>query len=144
VLIFLGDPLCTYDVRYKSNTSEAVPLPVCALRPLYPEIDTVAGEKMGYSHPLQPQDKWVIQHNKTADRTWQDHVVTWTWQDDIQPGSEASEKLRTEKGRGRETGDGSFVRDLKMGDVITVWAKARFSAWVNHVEKVKIDVYWAV
>src|SRR6478735_2823695 len=34
---FLGDPQCTYDVRYKSNTSEAVPLPVCALRPLYPE-----------------------------------------------------------------------------------------------------------
>ncbi|RGP67921.1 hypothetical protein FSPOR_5582 [Fusarium sporotrichioides] len=138
------DPLCTYDVRYKSNTSEAVPLPVCALRPLYPEIEPISDEKMGYSHPLQPQDKWVIQHNKTAHRTWQDHVVTWTWQDDIKPESEAAEKMRRETGRGRDTADGSFVRNLKMGDVITVWAKARFTSWVNHVESVKIDVYWAV
>ncbi|RGP68386.1 hypothetical protein FLONG3_8159 [Fusarium longipes] len=138
------DPMCTYDVRYKSNSSEAVPLPVCALRPLYPEIETIHGDKMRYTHPLQPRDKWVIQHNKTAHRPWQDHVVTWSWQDDISPESEAAEKMRREKGRGRGTGDGSFVRDLKMGDVITVWAKARFGGWVNTVEKVKIDVYWAV
>lgn len=138
------DPVCTYDVRYKSNTSEAVPLPVCALRPLYPEIEPNAEKKMSYHHPLQPQDKWVIQHNKTASRTWQDHVVTWTWQDNIKPGSEAAEKMHKETGRGRDTADGSFVRDLKMGDVITIWAKARFTAWVNHVESVKIDVYWAV
>ncbi|KAI1068077.1 hypothetical protein LB507_004316 [Fusarium sp. FIESC RH6] len=138
------DPQCTYDVRYKSNTSEAVPLPVCALRPLYPETGPISDKKLGFTHPLQPQDKWVIQHNKTAHRAWQDHVVTWMWTDDIKPESDAAEKMRMETGRGRETGDGSFIRDLKMGDVITVWAKARFSAWVNHVESVKIDVYWAV
>lgn len=48
------------------------------------------------------------------------------------------------QGRGRESGDGSFVRELKVGDVITVWAKARFSGWANSVESVKMDVYWVV
>jgi hypothetical protein len=49
-----------------------------------------------------------------------------------------------EQGRGRDTGTGEFVRNLKLGDVVTVWAKARFPQWVNVVEQVKIDVYWAV
>jgi len=49
-----------------------------------------------------------------------------------------------EQGRGRGTGNGEFVRDLRLGDVVTVWGMARFGAWVNNVEAVKIDVYWAV
>ena len=47
-------------------------------------------------------------------------------------------------GRGSETGDGSFVRDLRVGDVVTVWAKARYPGWVNTVRRVQVDVYWAV
>jgi hypothetical protein len=71
-------------------------------------------------------------------------VITWSHTDNIRPGTEAAVKLGTDEGRGEETGDGWFVRDLKMGDVVTVWAKTRFAGWANKIEKVKIDVYWAV
>ncbi|KAG5755221.1 hypothetical protein H9Q69_008676 [Fusarium xylarioides] len=138
------DPNCTYDVRFKSASSVASPLPVCALRPLYPSIVPKGSDKFAYSHPLVHQEKWTIVRNKTAHRAWQDHVITWAWDDDAKPDSEAAVKMKAEEGRGEETGDGWFVRDLKMGDVVTVWAKARFGGWVNHIEKVKIDVYWAV
>ncbi|KIH93717.1 hypothetical protein SPBR_04257 [Sporothrix brasiliensis 5110] len=47
-------------------------------------------------------------------------------------------------GRGAETGDGAFVRNLRVGDVVTLWAKARFPGWVNIVQRAQIDVYWAV
>ncbi|KAM7220628.1 hypothetical protein V8F06_004032 [Rhypophila decipiens] len=47
-------------------------------------------------------------------------------------------------GRGIATGDGEFVRKLKVGDIVTVWAKARFPGWVNYVDRVKVDVYWAI
>lgn len=49
-----------------------------------------------------------------------------------------------EIGRGKATGDGEFVRNLKLGDIVTVWAKARFPGWVNYVDRVKVDVYWAI
>ncbi|KAF4976673.1 hypothetical protein FZEAL_6698 [Fusarium zealandicum] len=142
------DPLCTYDVRFKSSASTASPLPVCGLRPLYPSIVPEEGEegeegKFNYTFPLSHQDKWIIQINKTAHRAYQDHVVTWSYLDNVAPESDDAQKLE-EEGRGRETGDGWFVRDLKLGDVVTIWAKARFPAWVNRVEKVKVDVYWAV
>ncbi|KAF5680931.1 hypothetical protein FHETE_319 [Fusarium heterosporum] len=138
------DPVCTYDVRHQSSSSTASPLPVCSLRPLYPSIIPRRGGKFDYSHPLSAQKKWTIVCNRTATRAWQDHVITWSHTDDIQPDTEAAARLQTDEGRGEETGDGRFVRDLKIGDVITVWAKARFGGWVNHIEKVKIDVYWAV
>ncbi|KAJ3523934.1 hypothetical protein NM208_g12259 [Fusarium decemcellulare] len=158
------DASCTYDVRFKSPSSKASPLPVCGLRPLYPSIvpdeeneeedrskythlneESESKEKgqFKYTHPLSHQDKWVIKCNKTAHREWQDHVVTWSYLDNIDPESADAQRLEDEEGRGKGTGDGWFVRDLKLGDVITVWAKARFPAWVNHIEKVKVDVYWA-
>lgn len=142
----LGDPMCTYDVRHKSSSSTASPLPVCALRPLYPSIVPRSSAAKGYkfSHPLHRDSKWEIQRNKTSDRNWQDHVVTWSYLDDISPDSEEAQKLDEEQGRGRETGDGRFVRDLKMGDVVTVWGKARFGGWANRVEKVKIEVFWTL
>lgn len=140
------DPMCTYDVRYKSSSSNASPLPVCALRPLYPSIVPKAASEKGhkFAHTLHRDAKWEIQRNKTADKNWQDHVVTWSYTDDIEPDSEEARKLDEELGRGRETGDGRFVRDLKMGDVVTVWGKARFGGWANRVEKVKIEVFWTL
>ncbi|KAM7201943.1 hypothetical protein V8F20_004651 [Naviculisporaceae sp. PSN 640] len=53
-------------------------------------------------------------------------------------------KALAEIGRGKATGDGEFVRNLKLGDIVTVWAKARFAGWVNYVDRVKVDVYWAI
>ena len=49
-----------------------------------------------------------------------------------------------EEGRGPQTGNGEFVRSLKLGDIVSIWGKARFRGWVNHVQKVKVDLYWAV
>lgn len=100
-------------------------------------------ETFRYTHPLQPNDQWTIQQNKRATSQWQDHKVTWHYLDNVKADSDEGKKLE-DVGRGRETGDGSFVRDLKMGDVITVWGKARFPGWVNTVERVKVEVYWAV
>lgn len=174
-LMSIGDTQCTYDVRYKSQTTTASPLPVCALRALHPEIEPAPPKvkeaeddrevKMGsgeneedenkdqeeekpeeafrYTHPLHANAKWTIQQNKRATSQWQDHKVTWHYLDNVKADSDEGKKLE-EVGRGRETGDGSFVRDLKMGDVVTVWGKARFPGWENTVEKVKVEVYWAV
>ena len=47
-------------------------------------------------------------------------------------------------GRGRATGNGEFVRGLQMGDVVTLWAKARFLAWTNRFQDVSVKVYWAM
>jgi hypothetical protein len=73
----------------------------------------------------------------------EEHVIEWSWTDDIHPESPEAEKL-TEEGRGKETGTGEFVRNLQLGDVITVWGKARFPGWSNHVNGVTVDIYWAV
>ena len=72
------------------------------------------------------------------------HSVVWRATDNIQSGSQEAAVLLGAHGRGTGTGNGRFVRDLKLGDVITVWAKARFPAWVNYVESVMVDVYWAL
>ncbi|POR35469.1 Uncharacterized protein TPAR_04337 [Tolypocladium paradoxum] len=138
------DAKCTYDVRHESLSSTAPSLSVCGLRPVYPSIQRDSPDQdYEYVHPLLPQDQFDIHRNKVATREWQDHVVTWSYLDDIQPDSEAGKALEAQ-GRGRATGDGSFVNRLRFGDVITVWGKARFPAWVNNIEFVKIDVYWAV
>ncbi|KAM4063711.1 Ankyrin repeat protein [Hirsutella rhossiliensis] len=137
------DDKCTYDVRGDSPSSTPPDLPVCGLRPVHPSIEQGESEDYRYVHPTLHQDQWVIRRNKTASRVWQDHVVTWSYGDDIKAESDAGMEL-DEQGRGRGTGDGTFVRSLRMGDVVTVWGKARFPAWVNNIESVKIEVYWAV
>ncbi|KAH7126371.1 hypothetical protein B0J13DRAFT_565390 [Dactylonectria estremocensis] len=140
------DPQCTYDIRHKSSSSKASPLPVCGLRALHPELEPVPNVegKLQYKHPLGHNSDLEIYRNKTATRTLKDKVVTWSYLDDIRSDSDAAEQIDVKEGRGRGTLDGSFVRDLKLGDVITIWAKSRFSGWVNHIESAQIDVYWAV
>ncbi|UNI13589.1 hypothetical protein JDV02_000317 [Purpureocillium takamizusanense] len=138
------DSKCTYDVRRESPKSTAMPLPVCGLRSLKPTIKSnPEDDDYTYDHPLLHQDPFVIQKNRTAAREFDDHVVTWSYLDDAKPDSDAGKAL-AEQGRGRATGDGAFVRDLRLGDVVTVWGMARFAGWVNNVESVKIDLYWAV
>ncbi|KAH6885254.1 hypothetical protein B0T10DRAFT_550559 [Thelonectria olida] len=140
------DAQCTYDVRYKSQASKASPLPVCGLRPVFPEIepDEEHEGRFKYEHPLFPSEKREIYRNRTATRDWDDREVTWRWSDNLDPTSPEAIALDENEGRGRDSMSGEFVRSLKMGDVVTVWAKARFPAWVNQVEKVKIDIYWAL
>lgn len=96
-----------------------------------------------YKHNLLPNPEWVVHRNKRSNREWQQHIVTWSCDDDVKADSDGGQALADE-GRGRETGDGEFVRQLKVGDVVTLWAKARFAGWANSVQSASIDIYWAV
>ncbi|KAF3765175.1 hypothetical protein M406DRAFT_221822, partial [Cryphonectria parasitica EP155] len=113
-------------------------LPVYALRPIHP---AVYADRPEFDHPLHPDRQLTIQHNKTAIRDPTTHVVVWSWNDDKDPLT--AEELK-EMGRGEATGDGAFVRSLKLGDVVTVWAMSRFGSWVNFVQSVKVDIYWSL
>ena len=96
-----------------------------------------------YGHTLQAHPAWCVHRNKRANREWQQHIVVWSCDDDIKEDSDGGKAL-AEEGRGRATGNGEFVRNLKLGDVVTLWAKARFGGWANSVKSASIDVYWAV
>jgi hypothetical protein len=85
----------------------------------------------------------ALQRNVTAARETREHKIAWYFDDNIITDSLDAVEL-DKRGRGRDTGNGEFVRNLKVGDVVTVWAKARFAQWLNVVEEVKMDVYWAV
>jgi len=94
------------------------------------------------NHPFLPSPT-SLQSNIVAGRAVKKHVVTWNANDNIQ--EDSPEALILEKeGRGRATGNGDFVRNLQIGDIVTVWARARFPGWRNEVTKVSIDIYWAV
>ncbi len=84
-----------------------------------------------------------IQRNKTAWKGLEEHEITWSCDDNINPESMAAKALE-EIGRGGASATGGYVRGLKIGDAVTVWAKARFPGWCNIIEEVKIEVYWAV
>lgn len=141
-----GEPHCPSDLRYNSPKAQAPSLPLCALRPVQPAIKPSGKNDGGYvyDHPLASHDRYTIQRNKTANRKWQYNVVTWSWGDNVDPESNKAKELVRDLGRGMATATGEFVRGLKIGDVVSVWGKARFPGWVNNVEKVRIDVYWAI
>lgn len=94
------------------------------------------------AHPFLPHDN-TLQKNRTATSQQQNYVIIWRWDDNIDPESAEAEALM-ENGRGRATGNGEFVRNLEIGDVVTLWARARFAGWQNTVEDVGIDMFWAV
>lgn len=132
--------------RFDASGAEDGSIPsVNSLRPLHPQIRQTSSDPVGYNyaHKLLHSPEWEIQRNRTAFGKWQDYSITWSYLDDIAPDSEAGQALAA-KGRGRETGDGKFVRGLQVGDVVTVWGRARFGGWANRIESVRIDVYWAV
>ncbi|PSR79691.1 hypothetical protein BD289DRAFT_442106 [Coniella lustricola] len=114
-------------------------LPTYSLRSIQPQLDA---QQQHFHHPLHPQPDRTIQRNKTAHRDSTTHRVVWSWDDDV-ANPLTGEELKS-LGRGEESGTGRFVRELKLGDVVTVWAKSRFGGWVNQVDSVKIDVYWAL
>jgi hypothetical protein len=95
-----------------------------------------------YDHSFA-QTETRLQSNRTANREVKEHVITWTSSDCIHPMSPEGDRLEAE-GRARWTANGDFVRNLKVGNIITVWARCRFLGWTNAVEEVKIDVYWVV
>ncbi|AEO54578.1 hypothetical protein MYCTH_2297284 [Thermothelomyces thermophilus ATCC 42464] len=113
---------------------------------VYPEVEWQSeAQAYVFKHDLLAREEYKVQCNITAQRETQTHCVVWSYTDDIDPerDPEAATRL-AEQGRGKATGNGKFVRDLKLGDIVTLWAKARFPGWANHVESVRMDVYYAV
>lgn len=110
---------------------------------IWPEVREVEG---GYElvHELLQDQHHMIQANVHAKTEPTDHTVVWRWTDDIDGDSPEAEELLVANGRGKYTGNGDFVRNLVLGDVVSVWGRARFGAWRNLVESVQIEVYWAV
>lgn len=91
-----------------------------------------------YDHPFRPHPT-TLQINRLAGRIPQEPIIIeWRYNDNF------GEQELKDIGRGELTGNGEFVSSLKVGDVVTVWARARYAGWVNYVKEVKMDVYWAV
>lgn len=126
----------------KSHDDDAQPTlnphDLCTQQPPVTETETV------FQHELHPAEGFLIQRNRTATDEVQEHRVEWSWTDAVDPADEEGALALTKEGRGKGTGNGEFVRELRLGDVVTVWAKSRFPGWVNYVESVKVEVYWAV
>ncbi|KAK0730317.1 hypothetical protein B0H67DRAFT_477457 [Lasiosphaeris hirsuta] len=115
------------------------------LSPVYPVVELDSDSNQHFlRHTTLPSEEHKIQCNVTALRELQEHRVVWACTDDDDETNEVAAVALASKGRGTATGDGKFVRDLRLGDVVTVWGMARFPAWVNYVRSVKMDVYWAV
>ncbi|KAK8008765.1 ankyrin repeat protein [Apiospora marii] len=120
----------------------------CAVRPVWPVVVTDEGNDGAavpprYDPGLHPTSDHMVQANKVATPGMQQHHVVWRWDDNVDPDSSAAEDLE-KSGRGRATGNGEFVRSIKLGDIVTLWGRARFAGWENRVERVEVKVYWAV
>ncbi|KAF7865286.1 hypothetical protein EAF04_006263 [Stromatinia cepivora] len=147
---------CLQDPHFRpcDYTQESSNDIVCGVQTITPEVqpnpdfvpendrDPNATYPDMFKHTLNPDTK-VLQKNKTATRIPENHVITWRFDDNIHPESPEADKLG-EQGRGRETGNGDFVRNLQIGDVVTLWAKARYPGWANTIEDVSMEVYYAI
>lgn len=128
----------------EENTAEVSSTPY-TLRTIEPAVvpSEINPAVCKFDHPLYTVPSNCIQRNKTATSEVQEHVVTWKYNDAVDPDSEEGKALE-EIGRGRASASGEFVRNLKLGDIVTVWSRARFQGWKNVVEGVKVDIYWAI
>jgi hypothetical protein len=118
---------------------------ICNLRTALPSIAAKRDDRTPdrFHHGVLPSTKLTIQKNVVASRAAKEHKVTWMSTDNVVPDSIDGDEVE-KLGRGRDSANGDFVRNLKVGDVVTVWGKARFAGWANFVDEVKIDVYWAI
>ena len=104
----------------------------CDLHPIRPRV-IEERESYKYDRPFEPTSD-RLQSNRTGTREVKEHIITWAHDDFIDPLSSEGDQLERE-GRGRYTGDGNFVRNLQIGDIITIWARARFPGWTNEVKE---------
>lgn len=84
-----------------------------------------------------------LQCNRTATINSTDYHIVWHYLDDVAADSPEAEQIERETGRGLATLDGSAVRNMKVGDEVSVWLRARFAGWRNHVDKMSVRVFWA-
>jgi hypothetical protein len=123
------------------SSSKAAMSIYCDIHTIQPRVKEERGSYI-FDRPSEPTGN-RLQSNRTGTREVKEHVITWAHDDCIDPLSSEGDQLEQD-GRGRHTGNGNFVRNLRVGDIITIWARARFPGWTNEVKAVKIDVYWAV
>jgi hypothetical protein len=86
----------------------------------------------------------TLQRNQIAIGKSKSHVFVWHYLDVIDPDSAEAEETQNSQGRGRATLDGKAVREMNVGDQISIWARARFPGWVNHVQDIRVRVFWAI
>ncbi|KAK3940603.1 hypothetical protein QBC46DRAFT_123688 [Diplogelasinospora grovesii] len=113
------------------------------LATILPEVRQVQepqGPKNVFNFEILPREDLTIQRNVGAEKNPRIRKVVWHYTDALSPNSEELRRI----GRGRDTGTGEFVRNLKLGDIVTVWAMARFPAWANYIFRVRVEVYWAI
>ncbi|KAL5091312.1 hypothetical protein Trisim1_003279 [Trichoderma cf. simile WF8] len=136
-----------FDARHECERCPDIKkLPICKLRVVEPKPENsvsrngVPEYRYGHSPWKGPRE---ILRNKVASSEWTTYEVTWTCWDVVAPGSKEAQQAMKE-GKGQMDGDGQFVRSLKLGDVVTVWGRAMHRGWVNVVDTVEMDVYWAL
>ncbi|OJD26318.1 hypothetical protein ACJ73_02304 [Blastomyces percursus] len=107
---------------------------------------------IGYSEAYRPfgwdfatDDKgdmliWSVQQNKVAVGEHQTREIVWMLDGDGVKGHEQAKSKDEDTGSG--PGDG-FVRTLRPGDVICLWARAIYPGWANVVKKAKIEVAYS-
>lgn len=89
--------------------------------------------------------KWdKLQSNKTAVGETQRYNITWHHLDAIDPTTDEAQGIERTQGRGRETLDGRRVRQMGLGDSISVIGRARFGGWTNHIDQLSVRIFWAV
>lgn len=96
----------------------------------------------GGAHLLSTENK--LQSNKTAEKETQRYTITWHHLDNIDPTTPEAEEIERCQGRGRATLDGRRVRQIGLGDSVSVIARARFGGWTNHIDQLSVRVFWAV
>lgn len=108
------------------------------------DSDQERGGRSPSSHPrpFLPEPT-KLQCNRTATIHPTNYHIVWHYKDDIHPDSDEAMRIEQETGRGRATLDGSAVREMEIGDEVSVWLRARFAQWRNHVDKMSVRVYWA-
>ena len=119
---------------------------VCGtLQTIHPSMRSESHENapLTFCHDLMPSLMLTIQRNVVALAETKEHKITWSYNDNVIPDSLEAIELG-KRGRGQDSANGEFVRRLEAGDVVTVWGKARFPGWVNHVDEIKMDIFWVV
>ena len=95
----------------------------------------------------------VVQQNYQDNAFHRQHVVTWRYDDNLDPYSLEAKRRVTDKGVHL---NGEFVRKLETGESILLWARARPRPrkvidpvaggypCINVVDRVRMHVFWAV
>ncbi|TFK96568.1 hypothetical protein BDV98DRAFT_608193 [Pterulicium gracile] len=98
--------------------------------------------------------RWLVQHNLHADRTPRQHEVVWKEGDprtewtspdsdpvgDTVPPLEVRNWMDSDRGAGLGKG---FLPQLRLGDRVVLWAKARYPAWTNCVYTAEMEIFYS-